>query len=646
MSGESGKGAPLLGPAVILAGLLYAVFGARALDALPPDWGAVALPVVLIVAAVFAVRVARALLIGTLDLLRILKMLRPKTSHGSARWATRADARSAGLHRNAGLFLGVHEGRVIQYENETHTLVVAPTGAGKTVKTVLPQLARVDMSMLITDLKGELMVQSKQYRERWFGHRTVTLNAPEEYGYAPGAYNVCQLVLDDLARSPRDAIADARAIALQLLRDPPHKDQNQYFRQGGRSIIEVGILGLGVRSPGECSLVTVQRLVTDVPVFIEFLGDLRNETALQGDIAAMAESLIACHERTPRQFQDFINGAVQALAPYAPSGRLAALSDRCTFRFYEMKRMPMTIYVCCDMTRMKVFADWIALINWAAMVELQREGNSNPVMLLLDEAANFAIDGLPAMLTALRGYGIRVFMVFQELEDIARVYGREALTVIRSQCKVQIYFGSSAETAEKLQTMMGNETIEAPSFGLAPVGGGSLSENRGFVARPLMTASEIRQLPQDQQIVLIGNLPPLLCWSIGYHEMVPMRARLAANPFHSGRKFIGTLKVSFWGRPIAFGTARRSLLPKRPGVTRRLAGVLGTRAIVPLVKVALIAALAFPFYAWGTPHLRVSYGAYGSREAPRYVWCDYLGWNSHRAAGPDCPLIVWRKSKP
>lgn len=648
MSGESDKGQPILGPAILLAGLLTLVFQWRAIDALPADWQALAWPVALVVIALLAGQLALRLIGAALKLPRLLKMLGKKTSHGSARWATKKDARRAGLHKGKGLFLGVHEARVIRYDNEAHTLVVAPTGAGKTVTFVMQQLLLLPESMLVTDMKGELAVQTAQYRHDQFGHRVVTLHPLPGFGLSEDAYNVCQIVLDALADSPQDAIADARAIALQLLRDPPQRDQNQHFRQGGRSAIVVAILGLAIRSPHECGLPHVQRMVTDVPVFLAMLKDLREESALAGDVAALAESLLACAESTPKEFQSFLNGAAQALAPYAPSGRLARLSNRCTFRFHDLKdpSQPMTIYIGGDMTRRAVFTEWIALLNWAAMVELQRSRSLRPVTMLLDEAANFGIEALPSMLTILRGYKVRVIIIVQEAEDLVRLYGREQTAVIRANCKVQVYFGNmSPETAERLQPVLGNETVEAPSFGLSTGPDFSLSENRGFVGRPLKTASELRQLEDGVQIVIVGNLPPLLCHAIGYHETWPQRGLVAPNPLHGPERFKGDLKVCLWPMPLVFGAAARLLVPQVPNVWLKAAKILFMRSLLPTARLAMIAAPFCLLYAWGTPHLRVAYRAYGPHDAPVYVWCDYLGWHSYRTAGPSCPLIVWRKSQ-
>jgi len=529
---------------VLLGGLAAAIWRFDALDLVPPQWRATAEIAVICILIIGGLNVAGDLMTRGLRFARFIRSLLPAKTHGSAGWATRANARRGGLHRNEGLFIGVHEGRVIRYENETHTLVLAPAGAGKTVCAVIPQLGLVPTSMLVTDMKGELAAQTARYRQRVFKHKVVTLNPPKGMGFDEHAYNVLQILVDDLEGSPEDAVSDARGIAFQLLREPAKSDANHYFRAGSRTIIAFVCLGLAVREPGGASLVTVQRIVNDVPVLIAMLEDFKHDPALQGDLAAMAESLLACHKDTPREFQAFLNGAAQALEPFAASGRLARMSDRCTFRFRDLKTEKLTIYLGCDMTRIKIFGPVVALWNWAAMLELQRMGDNRPVIFMLDEASNVVIEGLPNALTALRGYGIRCYMVFQELEEITRVYGREAQATILSQTPLKQFFGiGSHATAEMISKALGNETVATPSFALGTGLFDDIGENQGYAAKPLLSSDEVRQLPQDEQIVFIGNMRPLRCLKIGYHEIEPLRSRIDPNPFHGGKRYRGERKV-------------------------------------------------------------------------------------------------------
>ena len=650
MSANNGSEPDLIAQIAFLIAGAYAVFELDGLAHVPPAWrdGATGLAYLLLGAVALAV--ARKLMRSAGGFWRFLRSIRPSRAHGSASWASRRDARRAGLHGGRGLFIGAHQGRLIRFENETHSLVLAPAGAGKTVAAVMPQLAISPVSMLVTDLKGELAAITAKHRALRLGHRVLALNPPAGLGLEAESYNAVEIILDDLAHAPEDAVSDARALAAQLYPEPAKADANGYFRSGTRSILTFVILGLAVKAPEEANLVTAQRIVAEPAVLRQLMEDLRGDPALGGDVAAMAESLTAAASATPKEFQSFANGAAQALEPFSPSGRLAQMSMRCSFRFRALKEGPATIYLGCDMTRMKVFAPVIALWNWAAMIELQRAPGGRPVLMLLDEASNFVIDGLPNALTALRGYGVRVYMVFQELEEIARVYGREAQATILSQTPLKQFFGIAGQsTAKLISEMLGNETIEAPSFSMGQDPFGAVGENRGFVSRPLLTPDEVRRLPSDQQIVFIANLPPILAAKIGYHEIAPIRDQLEPNPFHGAKRHRGRLKARLWPVAEALGAAARGPRPpsgaRRPNPIWRVLGRLGAAGLGPGLRLALFGALAAMIYFYGLPHLRVDY-AYVGRNAfapDRIVSCTYLGWRSFVKPGPDCPMVLWRK---
>jgi len=527
------EGRPVLAPAAILGAAAYGAAEGWIPEAIPPEWRSIAMPAIGAIVGLSGLQLLRAL-IEFADYIRktARALAESGTSHGTAGWASREEARAAGLHGERGIFIGVHEGEVVRFDNETHTLVLAPAGAGKTQCVALPQLGLVDQAMVVTDPKAELAAMTARYRAAVLGHRVVVLNG-ERLGFESEAYNPCAIVVEDLMLSPMDAMSDAAAIALQLMPEPPETDKNQFFRDGGRRIIKFVILGLAVRSPEEAHLAMVQKIVAHTEELLEMFEDLKTETALNGDIAGTASSLLTMASRREGEFTSCLSGAVQALDPFASSGRLARLSDRCTFRFRDLKKGKMTVYLVCDMTRMKQFAKAIALWNWAAMVELQRCGDNRPVIFLMDEASNFVVEGLPNAMTALRGYGIRLVLFVQELAEIKRAYGADALKTILSQTSLQMVFGvTSLEAAEHFSKKCGNRTIGSSRLALGQSIEDDIGESRGAMQRPLITADELRRMPEQEMLVFVGNLKPMRCLKIGAHEIEPLRSNFAPNPLH------------------------------------------------------------------------------------------------------------------
>jgi hypothetical protein len=77
------------------------------------------------------------------------------TTYGSARWASRRDARRAGLLDDAGIFLGTFERSYLRHDGPEHVMAFAPTRSGKGVGLVVPTLLGWTGSTVVHDIKGE-----------------------------------------------------------------------------------------------------------------------------------------------------------------------------------------------------------------------------------------------------------------------------------------------------------------------------------------------------------------------------------------------------------------------------------------------------------------------------------------------------------
>ena len=470
--------------------------------------------------------------------------LKHSTQAGSADWLSTRDIKKAGLN-NAGLpeFLGMKGGTPIFYRNETHTLTLAPAGAGKTVCAVMPQLCHNPTPMLVTDLKGTLACMTADLRRRQYGHTIRILNPADLWGdRLPEAdsYNPLQIVKDDLLYSPADAISDARTIALQLHPEPTEPGANRFFRDGTRKLLTFAILWLCLQDEEDAgTLADALTLLSTAEAMDEALMLASESDALYGDLSDLAIDIAElAHGPNSKIYEDFRQGAVLSLAPFSRSGRLAESTAACTFRFSDLKQQQATVYILADPTRQAVYAPWVGLIAWAAITEITRCLNNRPVKFLFDEASNFRVDALPSMLTGLREFGVSVHMIFQELEEIARVYGRPALETVLSQTAVKQFFGvSSQKTAQHVSQLLGTRTVAQQNIrvGMSPFEDTKTTASAG--SRALMTPDELRRLPDDEQIIFLGNLKPIRAKKIGYHQVRPWSRLAGHNPLFGGGRY-------------------------------------------------------------------------------------------------------------
>ena len=583
---------------------------------------------------------------------RHVRALSASNTLASSGWLDVRSARKAGLTAaKKGLFLGILEDKPLFLPNPVHGLTCAPARKGKTTSFVMPALVHdIGTSRLVTDMKGELAVQTAKLIAEKHGHRVAIANPGNQFDLENASYNSLQIILDDLEDAPEDAIADARSLALQLHPDPKGGARDPFWPNGTRKILTFVFTALAsLRDEAEANLPRAFEVLTDPELLEELILEAKDSFVLGGELARLAADLEALRRGNDKHFESFREGAVQSLAAFGPSGRLAASTRSCDFRFRDLKREKMTIFMVADPSRMDVFAPWIGVLTWAARKELIREQNDIPVQLILDEFTNYVLEGLPDALTGLGGFGIRVWMIVQELEEIARVYGREALATILSQSDAKQFFGvGSYETAKRVSELLGQTTIPVEQFGMGVEIGEMPSTSISQTTRDLLNPDEVRRLPNDEQILIIGNLKAIKAIKVGYQEVTPWRTQVAPNPLHGGGEpFIGEEKMRLVSGRFK---ATRAGTRKTPRDNKKLRLALSAIALdlVPGPLMACLLVGSIVIWSFGSPHLRIQYSFTGSYARPNYTWCEYyglpvIGERFELIAPGDCPVIYWKR---
>lgn len=104
------------------------------------------------------------------------------TTYGSARWATNAEVRGAGLLRPDGVILGRHGREYLRHNGPEHVLCFAPTRSGKGVGLVVPSLLTWPDSAIVHDIKGENWQLTAAWRAR-FG-RVLLFDPTNQPGFS------------------------------------------------------------------------------------------------------------------------------------------------------------------------------------------------------------------------------------------------------------------------------------------------------------------------------------------------------------------------------------------------------------------------------------------------------------------------------
>ena len=204
-------------------------------------------------------------------------------------------------------------------------------------------------------------------------------------------------------------------------------------------------------------------------------------------------------------------------------------------RFAALRKTPMALFYCLPEKDIPRLRPLTSLFFTLLLEELNAEGEiiaggadsagtagTVPVLLFLDE---FGVTGsLPSFevtIALARGRGLGFWLGVQSLSQLESVYGRAAAQTILTNCSTKIALsGLDVETAEYFSRSLGQGTIarkmrswQRRRFSLFASTMGDALQEQG---RPLLSADEVRRLPEEEMLVITGNRRPLMLKKIRY----------------------------------------------------------------------------------------------------------------------------------
>ncbi len=134
-----------------------------------------------------------------------------------------------------------------------------------------------------------------------------------------------------------------------------------------------------------------------------------------------------------------------------------------------------------------------------------------PLALVLDEAANYPLPSLPALMAEGGGSGITTLAVLQSLSQARDRWGKEAAGAIWDAAIIKVVLGGSANADDlaDISRLIGECAVTERS---ETVGAGSArrSTSTSTRYRPILDPSEIRRLPIGTGLALLRCAPPIM----------------------------------------------------------------------------------------------------------------------------------------
>jgi type IV secretion system protein VirD4 len=458
------------------------------------------------------------------------KDLEVGSSHGSARWGDPHEV----FPTRDGLILGTDEaGDLLFAPPEGHLLTVAPTGAGKGVGAVLPNLLWHTGSLVVTDPKGENFAVSGAQRRSW--GEVVCLD-PFEVRGGDAAINP----LERIAAAIKDGDlggAYERAMQVASCLVVPRDGGDSFWDEEAQALLAGLILAAG---DARESLITVRRWLNLEKTEWEAVAERLRERGIEQVTAAINR-----FESAEDRVRSSIKTTAQSHTHFLDSPQIRATLEHSTFDLSELKRRPMTLYLVLPPDKLGTYGRWLRLVVGSLLHEMtSTPKGKQSVLFLLDEFAQLGrMRSIEQAISLIRGYGVRLWLFVQDLSQLRGLYGQRWETMVANVQVLQAFGTNDPGTAEYLSKRLGQGTIRVESQNVSQGAstspgrwGTSSSRNKSVgeqaTGRPLLYPDEVARLERGEQLLICPGKRPLKVPRLNYLDTPFFAARADANPYH------------------------------------------------------------------------------------------------------------------
>lgn len=487
---------------------------------------------------------------------------------GTARWASLMDLKKWGLihdlKKPQGLLVGGTPtvGEEIIYDGQMHALTIAPTRAGKGASFIIPNLLRLDASILVVDPKGENARRTAARRVQ-MGQKVYIVDPwgiskdPDQYGDgADPKLSAKYNPLDSLKADDPDLATDAMMLADALVID--RGGDGQHWTDEAKGLIYGFILYLVTDKAETATLGRLRDLIT-LP-----FDPVKGQETMTSILTTMARSkhpLVRSSsarllQKADKERSGVISNA-QSNTHFLDSPNLRANLEKSDFSFEDLKTAdtPVTVYLVLPLDRLPSFNRWLRLMVVTALKDLMRTPHPQgkpQVRIMLDEfAALERLDMVEKSFGTMAGLGVQLSVITQDLAQMERIYDKGWQTFVSNAGVFQYYGSRDKLTAEYVSSLCGRTTIKKisrswsvgdsrSSSNSTSMQGGSFSSTTGSntsesttaddVDRPLIYPDELMTLPSWAQIVFVENNYPISCRKVNWFEDETLKALQAGKP--------------------------------------------------------------------------------------------------------------------
>ncbi len=441
--------------------------------------------------------------------------------HGDAHWATSREIKKMGLRSKTGVLLGNYKHKLLIADGYQHILLFAPTGSGKGVGFVIPNLLFWTDSVIVHDIKLENYELTSGWRRKHLKQKVLLWNPAD-----PDGISHCYNPMDWISNKPGKMVDDVQKICNFLL------PEQEFWQNEARALLTGIMLYLVAAEDKPATLGEVVRtlrnddVVYNLAVVLDTMGK---------KIHPVSYMNIASYLQKPDKERGSVTSTANSSLELWANPLIDTTTATSDFNLHEFKLTPHTCYVGLtpdNITRLKplmnMFYQQAAAFFTAHM---PRPNEKFGVLMLMDEFPTLGkMEQFQAGIAYFRGYRVRLFLIIQDTEQLKGIYEESGMNSFLSNSTYRVTFAANnMETANLISQLLGNKTATQISYNkpkYLDLNPGARSLHVSDVQRALLLPQEVIQMPREDEIILIESQPPIRAKKIFYFKDKMFTSRL------------------------------------------------------------------------------------------------------------------------
>ena len=492
----------------------------------------------------------------------------------------------------------------VTFSKPAHALIIGTTGSGKTATFVNPSIQILSElknhpSMFISDPKGELyQSNSKALKEKGYEVKVLDLRNPynsvrwnpleRAYLLHKEANNLEKEVDTDESRGcyifdkqeywSKEDLNSAIQVKRQQLNDQVYEDLNDIctvlcpitnkeepmWESGAQHLILAIALAMLEDSDNpklnmtkdKFNFYSIMKVATTTDDECKELVEYFKHRSPLSKAVSLSKQVMDSSDKTR---SSYLSSTFDKISMFSDLS-LCALTSENEIEFGSMGEKPIafflqipdekeTRHILASMVILQAYKELVYKANSYPNLSLPR-----PVYFLLDEFGNLPkIHKLEQMVTVGRSRNIWLNLVVQSYAQLAKVYDEKSADIIKSNCNIQIWIGSTdLKSAEEFSKRCGNYSIVQRSVGFSSSKGEDISSNSSIKERPLIYPTELQMLnkPGDMGhaiVTVFGYLPIKSiftpCFEVKQYRMEKVNQKLEKGRWFDEQKAFYDMKA-------------------------------------------------------------------------------------------------------